>query len=221
MVASKAQLSGGDAADQLRYTVGTNTRRIRLARGLSLRELAERASVSAAQLSQIERGLANPTLEVLVRLADALGTGFQSLTRSVNEHPMVVRAGTGPTWIGRADRSIITDLFTNTGTARFDVRHALLPSGCVTSDTSHGVGTMEYAVVMSGAVEVRHDRWTESLQVGDAIQFVADADHAYAAIDADTQLLVVVAFPEGWLPPERQPTRSLTPVTGPAPAPAG
>ena len=43
-------------------------------------------------------------------------------------------------------------------TARFDVRHALLPSGCVTSDTSHGVGTIEYAVVMSGAGEVPHDR---------------------------------------------------------------
>ncbi|CCH76666.1 putative transcriptional regulator, XRE family [Nostocoides japonicum T1-X7] len=164
---------------------------------MSLRELAERATVSAALLSQIERGLANPTLEVLVRLAEALGTGFDALTRTVSERPLVVRAGTGPKWIGQADSSVITELFSNSGNTRFDVRHALLRAGTVTSDTSHGPGTVEYAVVIAGGVEVRHDRWLESLGTGDAIQFVADANHAYAPTDGeDAQLIVLIAFPE-------------------------
>ncbi|PWJ26246.1 XRE family transcriptional regulator [Branchiibius hedensis] len=194
--------------DQLRYAVGANSRRIRLARGLSLRELAERANISAAQLSQIERGQANPTLEVLVRLAEALGTGFDSLTHVTSERPLVVRAGSAPKWIGPVDNSIISELFSSNGLTRFDIRHALLPVGCVTSDTSHGWGTLEYAVVMAGEVEVRHDRWSERLRSGDAIQFVADANHAYATVgDEDTQLLVVIAFPENWLPPEQQPQR--------------
>ncbi len=195
-MSSTAAPAGGESSDQLRSAVAANTRRIRLARGLSLRELAERASVSAAQLSLIERAMANPTLEVLVRLADALGTGFESLTRTVSDRPLVVRAGTGPKWIGHADSSVITELFSNSGNTRFDVRHALLRAGTVTSDTSHGVGTVEYAVVIAGAVDVRHERWQESLRTGDAIQFVADANHAYAPRGGDAQLIVLIAFPE-------------------------
>lgn len=188
--------------------MGANCRRIRLARGMSLRELAERACVSPAQLSQIERGQANPTLEVLVRLSEALGTGFDSLTHVTSERPLVVRAGTAPQWIGQVDNSIISELFSSNSLARFDIRHALLPAECVTSDTSHGWGTLEYAIVVSGEVEVRHDRWSEHLRAGDAIQFAADANHAYATVGVtDTQLIVVIAFPENWLPPEQQPRR--------------
>jgi transcriptional regulator with XRE-family HTH domain len=40
--------------------------------GLSLREVARRADVEPAHLSRIERGLANPSIITLVRLARVL-----------------------------------------------------------------------------------------------------------------------------------------------------
>ncbi|WP_188587847.1 helix-turn-helix domain-containing protein [Gordonia jinhuaensis] len=213
---------GRSPGDVLRYAVGANTRRFRLARGMSLRELAERAAVSPAQLSQVERGLANPTLDVLVRLAGALDVAFEALTRNVAERPVVIRAGHGPQWIGQgaADTSIITELFSHSG-SRFDVRHTRLPAGCVTSETSHGVGTMEHAIVMSGDIEVRGsiaghtDSWSETLHTGDAIAFAADTNHSYRTHDREAQMIVIVAFPENWLPPEQQPTRSLSSVEDP------
>ena len=51
----------------------------RLAANLSLRELSERTNVSNAYLSQLERGLHEPSLTVLRALAAALGVPLASL----------------------------------------------------------------------------------------------------------------------------------------------
>jgi transcriptional regulator with XRE-family HTH domain len=68
----------------------------RLAQGLSLRELAARTTVSNAYLSELERGLHEPSLSVLRAIASALEAPLG---------PMLVRAGlledsvqSSPTW---------------------------------------------------------------------------------------------------------------------------
>ncbi len=48
-------------------------RAVRIANGLGLREVARKAGVDAGYLSRIERGLAQPSVQVLSRLANALG----------------------------------------------------------------------------------------------------------------------------------------------------
>lgn len=53
--------------------IGEKLRGIRQQRRMSLRELAERADVSASMLSQIETGKAYPSVRSLYAIADALG----------------------------------------------------------------------------------------------------------------------------------------------------
>lgn len=48
-------------------------RTVRLAQGLSLRQVAEKARVDVGQLSRVERGQAGLSLDALARLADVLG----------------------------------------------------------------------------------------------------------------------------------------------------
>lgn len=48
-------------------------------RGLTLRELAERAGVSRSYLSEIERGVKPGSAEALHRLAGVLGTSMEAL----------------------------------------------------------------------------------------------------------------------------------------------
>jgi transcriptional regulator with XRE-family HTH domain len=64
--------------------LGALLRAQRLAADLTLRELAERASVSNAYLSQLERGLHEPSLSVLKAIASALGLPLG---------PLLTRAG--------------------------------------------------------------------------------------------------------------------------------
>jgi transcriptional regulator with XRE-family HTH domain len=59
--------------------LGAVVREQRLAAGLSLRDVAQRAGVSNAYLSQIERGLHEPSLSVLRAVAAALGVPLGSL----------------------------------------------------------------------------------------------------------------------------------------------
>ena len=59
--------------------LGAAIRAERLTAGLSLRELAERTRVSNAYLSQIERGLHEPSLSVLSAIARALDVSLEAL----------------------------------------------------------------------------------------------------------------------------------------------
>jgi transcriptional regulator with XRE-family HTH domain len=59
--------------------LGALLRAQRVAADLSLRELSERTKVSNAYLSQVERGLHEPSLSVLRTIASALGVPLTSL----------------------------------------------------------------------------------------------------------------------------------------------
>jgi transcriptional regulator with XRE-family HTH domain len=59
--------------------LGAFIRAQRTAAGLSLRELADRTELSNAYLSQLERGLHEPSITVLKAIGDALGVGVEAL----------------------------------------------------------------------------------------------------------------------------------------------
>ncbi len=56
-------------------TLGEALRARREVSGLSVRAAAERADMSPAHLSEVERGLKEPSLGALCRIADAIGGG--------------------------------------------------------------------------------------------------------------------------------------------------
>ncbi|MET0183649.1 MAG: helix-turn-helix transcriptional regulator [Caulobacterales bacterium] len=56
--------------------------RLRLAKGWSQEELADEAGLHRTYVSGVERGVRNPTIEVLERFADALGVTASELLRS-------------------------------------------------------------------------------------------------------------------------------------------
>lgn len=57
----------------IRRLVGRNVRRLRLERGLTQEQFADRSGFSQQYLSDLERGHRNPTVVTLFELADALG----------------------------------------------------------------------------------------------------------------------------------------------------
>lgn len=59
--------------------LGNTLRHIRLDNGLTIAEVAKRASLSRGMLSKIENGLTSPSLEKLEHLANALGVTLSKL----------------------------------------------------------------------------------------------------------------------------------------------
>lgn len=59
--------------------VGGNIKRIRLNRGMSQKEIAVKAEITQALLSQIEKGVKNPSLQTGKLIADALCCTLEEL----------------------------------------------------------------------------------------------------------------------------------------------
>lgn len=57
----------------MRKLVGRNFRRMRLSRGLSQERVSELSGFTQQYISDLERGLRNPTVVTLFELAQALG----------------------------------------------------------------------------------------------------------------------------------------------------
>jgi len=62
---------------------GQNVARLRVAKGMSQDQLAERADLDRTYVSGIERGLRNPGIKAVLRIARALGASPGDLCRGV------------------------------------------------------------------------------------------------------------------------------------------
>jgi transcriptional regulator with XRE-family HTH domain len=79
-----------------RALVARNLRRLRVRRGLSQEVLAVDAQIDRTYVSRVERGLENPTVAVLERLAAALDsqiTEFFVIPRRGEPPPQPLRGG--------------------------------------------------------------------------------------------------------------------------------
>ena len=93
-------------ADDILIALGRRTRRRRLARGLTLREVAERSGVSPRYLVQLEAGRGNISVRRLADIAAALDTTLAALLtdESASSPPSIALLGlrgAGKTTIGR------------------------------------------------------------------------------------------------------------------------
>jgi len=62
---------------------GQNVRKLRGASGLTQERLADKADLDPTYISGIERGVRNPTLLIISRLAKALGVSLSELCKDV------------------------------------------------------------------------------------------------------------------------------------------
>lgn len=68
--------------DQLRQNLGTNVKAVRKERKRSQEQLAFDADIDRTYVSQIERGVSNPSLQVLCKIAESLDTDVLTLLAS-------------------------------------------------------------------------------------------------------------------------------------------
>jgi transcriptional regulator with XRE-family HTH domain len=70
---------------------GSRLRELRIARGLTQPEIAERVGTSASNISDLERGIKVPTLTTVARLADALDCNVSDLVSVLDRLPKASR----------------------------------------------------------------------------------------------------------------------------------
>lgn len=71
-------------------TLGKNIRKYRLLRGIRQEDLAELCHCSVSHIGHIENGLGKPSLEMIVIIANSLGTTVDQLLSEYYKNPTAV-----------------------------------------------------------------------------------------------------------------------------------
>ena len=164
--------------------IGPRVKALREAMGLSLRDLGERAGVSAPMLSQVERGETSPTLAVAQKIATGLDLSLSQLLRlDETEGVTVIRRTQRRPGASRADGHTYELLTPELPGQRAEVsRHTLKP-GAMTGGPHdppiHEPGSRETAVLLAGRLELTCAGTTYELSEGDSVTFDADLPHHF------------------------------------------
>jgi transcriptional regulator with XRE-family HTH domain len=79
-------------ADDVRFMVGRNVKRLRKAAGLTQAALAEQMGVDRAYVSGLELGQRNPTVVTLWHISKALGVGLQAFFDDDKKRRQTIKA---------------------------------------------------------------------------------------------------------------------------------
>jgi len=176
--------------------VGSNLRRLRGQRGLSLEKLSRLSGVSRAMLGQVELGQSAPTINVLWKISSALGVPFSALITARGGGGVHVLRGENAKLLTSHDGSFSSRaLFPFDEPRRVEFYELRLTAGGSERADPHNPGTVENLVVAEGAVEIEVAGHREMLGRGDAIVFEADVPHVYRnRAERDTVMYLVMTY---------------------------
>lgn len=168
------------ASADLTPIVGSNLRRLRLRRALSLEKLSRQSGVSRAMLGQVELGQSAPTINVLWKISTALGVPFSALISSRSSSGIsVLRAEQAKKLTSHDGTFSSRALFPFDEPRRVEFYELHLAARGLERADAHAPGTVENLVVSEGQVAIELGGSTQTLGPGDAIVFEADQPHAY------------------------------------------
>lgn len=170
--------------DEINTRIAGRLRGLRRAAGLSLGDLAGRAGVSRAMLSQIETLKTNPTIAVLWKVAHGLDVPFSELLGSEEAPPSArVSLASRARYLYSADRRYRSrPLMGNVPGHRVELYELRLEAGAVEEADPHPPGSLEEVYVTSGRLRMGVAGATHDLGPGDAILFPADRPHRYRTL---------------------------------------
>jgi transcriptional regulator with XRE-family HTH domain len=155
--------------------------------------LAEQSGIAKATLSNLERGVGNPTLETLFALAEGLGFPLGDLLADNDEiSPTLIRRDETPTISGDAVDLRLFARFAG-GPSVTEIYDFSARKGKV--QTSNGHPGIEHICVKSGVLRTGSMASPVELRAGDYVSFPAQGQHFYEAIRGDVEAVLVMHYP--------------------------
>lgn len=169
------------SVEDLSAKIGREIRRLRRDKSLTLEELSATSGLSSGLISQIERGLGNPSFSTMVQLAHALGVPVARLFVDVEEtSPVVRRAERRRLDLhGRGVTGVVNELLTPSLNHSLEMIWVEAPPGYSTADTPFQHAGEEAGVILEGFHRVWLDGVPYDLDPGDAITYSSMIPHWY------------------------------------------
>lgn len=174
--------------------IGKKVEKYRKAKGWSSRELAKIAEITPSMLSQIERGLANPSIQTLKVLAKALDVPtFSFLLEESNTEDLIVRSSNRKKMVvENLSYELVSPDFTGTlATAIMNV-----PPNTSSSEKLLEHKGEEVAFVLQGKIKVFLNDKEYRLESGDSVKIPAYMKHKWENnFDENASILFSVTPP--------------------------
>ncbi len=149
---------------------------IREARGLSQAQIAKAAGIPRATWTNLESGAANPTLAVLIKVANALQIRVDELLAAPRLPARHLRAAELPV---RQRGTVTVRKLLPEPLPGLDIERMELPPNARMAGVPHTPGTREYLTCERGSVELVVSGERYLLAAGDVVTFRGDQRHSY------------------------------------------
>ncbi|MDQ1123789.1 helix-turn-helix domain-containing protein [Microbacterium trichothecenolyticum] len=186
-------------------SVGARIRDLRQARGISARALAKTLGISPSAVSQIERGVMQPSVSRLIAITDALGVPLVAAFDPASDRPVepagpsgftLQRAGQSPDIV--LDSGVSFRRLTPGSSPGVDYFESVYPPGAA----AHGADGLfhhegyEVGTVVAGELTIDFEAERVILRAGDAISYPCSVPHRLhntGDVDAVAHWLIVHA----------------------------
>ncbi|HTN56543.1 MAG TPA: XRE family transcriptional regulator [Microbacterium sp.] len=176
---------------ELRERIAHSLRHERESAGISVSELARRAGISKATVSQLESGAGNPSVETLWAIGDALGVPFSTLVDERSTAPRLIRLGDHAGVPSAASPYLATLLSAAAPGTRRDIYLIQAEPGEPRRSLPHHAGTTEHVVLVSGEAMIGPAENPQLLNPGDYLSYPGDAPHLFEARRAGTSAVLI------------------------------
>lgn len=173
-----------------------SVRRLRRARALTLDALADRAGISRAALSKIERGERTPSLSNALQIAEGLAVPLAELVGQSIEPVALTRADDAHR-MRQEDGGALREALLQPYRGTEVVRYTVPGHGHAGPFPAHAAGTREAFVVVTGAIQIRSGPHVVELAAGDAAAVPVDCTHSVVnTAEIDAVYLLLIGRPE-------------------------
>lgn len=166
-----------DSAGDGKWTVGADIRALRKSRAITLTQLADHLDRSVGFVSQIERGLSEPSINDLRKIAEAFDVPLSLLfgkNRGAPEETRYVVRGDARRRLGSAEGGLIEELLSPDLSGSFEIlRSEFAPKSAL--ETPILRDTEEAGFVVSGTLEIAINSKWHLLKAGDSFRFAGES----------------------------------------------
>lgn len=174
-------------------SIGERIRFFRQQKGITLKKLAEDVGITSSMLSQIERDIANPSLNTLHTITSALDIPlFRIFMDEPTESGNLVHPENRKHIV---DNGIVYELLTPDINSTIEFCQLKLEKGCATWDSATRHKGEEVALVIQGSFEVSLGGTKCLMNEGDSLRIPPMVEHVWKNVGNDTAILVFAVTP--------------------------
>lgn len=174
--------------------IGNKLKGLRIAKGLTQEELADRAELSKGFISQLERDLTSPSIATLVDILQCLGTTVSEFFSEETEEQIVFH---DEDYFQKIDSElknktewIIPNAQKN---AMEPIRLTLEPGGLTYRDVPHE--GEEFGYILKGSIKIHIGKKVYTAKKGESFYFIPHSEHYIEASRTSGAVILWVSTP--------------------------